>query len=452
MRTFLLLLLSIIILQPQVHNAFAQNQNTGIGTTNPQSKLHVNGDVRLDSNVFVPNGKMGIGTLNPLSRLHIYDGSSGVTNFFQPMVIEGGGNTYLNLVTPNANESGILFGNPSHSASGGIVYNNNDFFTGTPFGLQFRTDGNINRMVINRYGSVGIGTTDPNAALDVRRINSNGTANFWGTQNISHFNYGFLEDTYIRAGKNNSSVVINDIPGGKVGVGTAPTITDGIFDVNGRMRVRSGGSPYTAGIWFNNITNNAQVGFTGMEDDTHIGFYGSGTGFKFTMNTQTGALKVNGSEGSSGQILQSNGSSTSPNWVNKPSAISFSNSSVLSLTGSSNSIPIPGIDNLNFSLTQGAALVYTLTADLQATNCNFCGDSNGFITITISTMGFSTQKLFFYNIRNQENETISGSVHRINLPAGSYTVRASLGRYTSGDGDVYTYIGGVQLILQIYPN
>ena len=44
-----------------------------------------------------------------------------------------------------------------------------------------------------------------------------------GSNNYSHFFFGANEDTYIRAGKNNGNVILNDIAGGKVGVGVFPT-------------------------------------------------------------------------------------------------------------------------------------------------------------------------------------------------------------------------------------
>lgn len=47
------------------------------------------------------------------------------------------------------------------------------------------------------------------------------------------------------------------------------------LDVNGRMRLRYNGSFNTAGIWFNNSSNN-EVCFTGMFNDTIVGFYGNG--------------------------------------------------------------------------------------------------------------------------------------------------------------------------------
>ena len=47
-----------------------------------------------------------------------------------------------------------------------------------------------------------------------------------GSTNVSHFYYGSAEDTYIRGGKAGSYVIINDIPGGAVGINTgAPQIS-----------------------------------------------------------------------------------------------------------------------------------------------------------------------------------------------------------------------------------
>src|SRR6185503_2139752 len=174
-----------------------------------------------------------------------------------------------------------------------------------------------NALTVLRNANVGIGLTNPSSTLDVMRgTGGGGTAQFRGTQHVTHMNFGTNEDTYIRAGKDNQNVIINDIPGGKVGIG----ITDPSFmlDIGNRMRIRSGGGFSSAGLYLNNNDNSQLAAFFGMDDDTHVGFWGSGIGWRFTMNTNTGALKINGSEGQAGQVLRSNGSGSAPTWSNSP--------------------------------------------------------------------------------------------------------------------------------------
>ncbi|MBP9151746.1 MAG: tail fiber domain-containing protein [Flavobacteriales bacterium] len=66
-----------------------------------------------------------------------------------------------------------------------------------------------------------LGSNIPTASLDVRRGNAaDGTAAFRGTTHDSHFNYGTSEDTYIRGGKNDAPVYINDTHNGNVNVVT----------------------------------------------------------------------------------------------------------------------------------------------------------------------------------------------------------------------------------------
>ena len=107
---------------------------------------------------------VGIGTTTPLTKLHVSNGASGATPFtFSPLVIESNGHTYINLLSPAANETAILFGQPGSSANGSVMYNN----TSTPNGFQFRNNGNLTRMVIDNAGNVGIGTVTPAFKLEI---------------------------------------------------------------------------------------------------------------------------------------------------------------------------------------------------------------------------------------------------------------------------------------------
>ncbi len=116
--------------------------------------------------VFVDNvGNVGVGITTPDTMLHVHRSSAGAVtaNAESVAVLERAGNAYLSILTPNASERGVLFGQQSDNAAGGIIYNN----PATSNGLQFRTAGNVTRMVINSQGSVGIGTTNPAAPLEL---------------------------------------------------------------------------------------------------------------------------------------------------------------------------------------------------------------------------------------------------------------------------------------------
>ncbi len=88
--------------------------------------------------------------------------------------------------------------------------------------LNFATNNGVSRMVLKTNGNFGIRNNTPNASLSVGRGTGNdGTAVFFGTTHSSHFNFSTTENTYIRGGLDNSYVIINDISGGRVGIGMA---------------------------------------------------------------------------------------------------------------------------------------------------------------------------------------------------------------------------------------
>ncbi|HEY3386775.1 MAG TPA: hypothetical protein VGK46_09705 [Saprospiraceae bacterium] len=116
-------------------------------------------------------GRMGVGTTAPKRLLHVSNGSSGVTPHSSSCgVFEDDANVSISLITPDANESAIFFGNAASSTHGGIVYNST-----VPNGLAFRTNGNSTKAVINDIGDMGIGDTSPNAKLHVSKGTSGST-------------------------------------------------------------------------------------------------------------------------------------------------------------------------------------------------------------------------------------------------------------------------------------
>ncbi|MCU0389449.1 MAG: hypothetical protein MUE71_12660, partial [Chitinophagaceae bacterium] len=173
---------------------------------------------------------VGIGTINPQRKLHIVDENpAGINpNANSTIVLEKNGTpNYINFLNTSS-ESGILFGvagAPGGAASGGIIYNNPSFGQG----FQFRTGGNTNRMVIDNEGRVGIGTNAPEQLLDVDgNIKLNGEVyRGSGTANLLPICYGSVATTgTISSGTGNFSVV-------KAGTGVYDiTITGEPFSFN----------------------------------------------------------------------------------------------------------------------------------------------------------------------------------------------------------------------------
>jgi len=118
-------------------------------------------------------GTVGIGTTTHEAPLHVVEGSAGTITALtdSSLVLERSARNYLNILSPDDNESAVLFGQPTlGNAAGGIVWDN----SGTPDGLQFRTNGNSTKMVIGSSGNVGIGTTSPSARLHVAGASGDG--------------------------------------------------------------------------------------------------------------------------------------------------------------------------------------------------------------------------------------------------------------------------------------
>lgn len=201
------------------------------------------------------NTKMGIGTMTPKHPLTFPSALGDKISFW-------GGNT---LATDNhygIGVQGAAFQFYVPTVSDNII-----------FGVG-RSASLTEKMRIEGSGNVGIGINNPNGTLEVARgTGTNGTAAFYGTSWTSHFNYSTEETTYIRGGKNNAKVLINDLAGlGNVGIGTASP--------NYKLQVNTIGNG--AGIVH---ANNA-----GIQVGTYVGY---GAGWYGTLSNHPLVLFVN---------------------------------------------------------------------------------------------------------------------------------------------------------------
>ena len=113
------------------------------------------------------SGDVGIGTTNPDGKLHIHDGSAGsvtANGDAANLVIESsatGVDTGLSILSKNTRTNQIFFGDEDDNDIGAIGYVHNGNF------MYFRTN-TSERMRITSAGDVGIGTNSPDAGLDLR--------------------------------------------------------------------------------------------------------------------------------------------------------------------------------------------------------------------------------------------------------------------------------------------
>jgi hypothetical protein len=178
--------------------------------TSQVEQMRINGD-----------GNVGIGTTSPQSKLHIETGSGGTYNpnvNHDDVTIEGSGNIGLQLFSPATSYQYIAFGDPDSVNAGYLRY-----YHGANE-MVFRTNGG-DKMIIDGSGNVGIGTTSPTTPLQVAGIAQivTGSDNaFYGGNYVRVFgdqNYGFRNTggTYIANISMSGNSYFN---GGNVGIGT----------------------------------------------------------------------------------------------------------------------------------------------------------------------------------------------------------------------------------------
>ena len=389
----------------------------------------------------------GIGITTPRARLHVFNGASGNTTPFSPFVVESNTNTYINLLSPEANETSILFGKPSNAASGGIMYN----AVNTPNGLQFRTNGNLTRMLIRNNGDVGIGIGEgvPGATLDVHRgTNGGGTAIFRGTNHVSHFNYSTNEDTYIRAGKANGFVILNDIPGGRVGIGTTnPNAPLGFPPAVGKkITLYPGG---TGDVGFGVQGNLLQIYADHPNADIAFGYDQGGIFTERFRIKGNGAFVVNGNVGTAGQVLQTNGDGAVPSW-SSPTNLLYSNTIILlantqiALT-TGDFVAIPGL-TYSFNAASNTKVLVNFSIYTAPGTCFGCGSSTIYIDVNLDG---SLAKRFIEDVANSTVNSFAGTM-LLQVGPGAHTISFSASR--SGPN---VYVGhsfqASHAVLQIIP-
>ncbi len=107
--------------------------------------------------------KVGVGTTTPSVRLHVTKGFAGnllTIPTTRVSLFEDDASNYIQLLSPDANETGILAGNASTFIKSGIVF-------AADSAVLIRTGGNNTRIFAAKTGLVGVGNTNPQSRLHV---------------------------------------------------------------------------------------------------------------------------------------------------------------------------------------------------------------------------------------------------------------------------------------------
>lgn len=253
------------------------DSRVGIGTANPNAKLHVVGGAIMPS---AGNGaNAGIqfpsdpgGGAGDAAWIRYYPRSGEATTLEigiandpdDHIALVPSGGVGVNTTAP---EGKLQILHTPQDANGNAVIVGPT--TGANLRLGYHTDYSwiqshgAKPLVVNSIGNpVGIARTVPEGTLDVDRGSApGGTAIFRGTQRFSHFNYSTGEDTYIRGGKAASNVYLNDT-GGNVAIGST--------DPQGHMLLVNGPAKVT-GLRINSASLFGRVQWGNSHAGTHTG-------------------------------------------------------------------------------------------------------------------------------------------------------------------------------------
>ena len=202
-----------------LQNSTAIGAFTQVDTSNAMVLGSINGVNSATSNVNV-----AIGTTKPKSALHVSRGSSGnalTISSNRISLFEDNVSNYIQLLSPDANETGVLAGNASTLIKSGIIFTADS-------AVLIRTGGNNTRIFAAKSGLVGIGNTSPQSRLHVSsgttagavysgavQVIESNSASFLQLMNPSSFASGIFSGTELTSARSSiffnpdSSIVFN---------------------------------------------------------------------------------------------------------------------------------------------------------------------------------------------------------------------------------------------------
>ena len=343
-------------------------------TLNANATSSIFGDVYFDTDTLAIdslNNRVGIGTTSPLATFSIQGTIAGQTDIFaiasstgtNLLTVNAGGNLGIGTTTPNQLFS--LYGSEIDAAIS--LGNSNatmwtmgaDISDGSKFKIASSSALGINdRLTIDGNGNLGIGTTTPQALLNIA---STLPRFYLSDTDFAANGHWFMENNagVFSLGTTSSALAVSDTRAlsitnsGNVGIAsTSPyaklavvgnsyftgdlynqgnASTTGNFYAGGNFTI--GGATYLGGNLLPNADNQYDLGSRAMQ--WHIGYFGTSAGFAGTATSSGSSLL------SSGAYLIDSGSTLSVNTTNNQ-PVSFGTGNVNIPNASSTSFTVAG--------------------------------------------------------------------------------------------------------------
>src|SRR3989338_9438535 len=149
----------------------------GFARSNSTGALLIQGNQAGNNNIVLAptSGNVGIGTTEPDGKLHVHTATAGsvtATADGSDFVVEGSDNAGMSILTPDASQGQLVFGTPSDSFGAQVTWNHDTDLmqVGTRNAgadLELTTGNGSTVMHLNDSGNVGIGEVAPGSKLSV---------------------------------------------------------------------------------------------------------------------------------------------------------------------------------------------------------------------------------------------------------------------------------------------
>lgn len=316
-------------------------------------------------------------------------------------------------------------------------------------------------MRVKGYGDIGIGVVTPsgyghggnNRIMEINNSNTgvniqshvilstNGTSGSaggitWASKNLTgaEKRLGFIGSSYQTSNATQLDFYTRDQSGGfaekftilgngNVGIGTlSPNVPLGFPPLLGKKITLYPGA--TGDVGFAVAGNRLQIYSDNPGADVAIGFDAAGTfneRFAFKPN---GALAANGSTGSPGQILQSNGAGAATTWSSSTNVLYNNtvmvNGTSISLFPSNNAADLPGL-SYTFNVPTNTKALVSFNIPFRINGCLTCGISGVYIYL-ISDGSIISQ--FTWELDNNIFTTVSGT-YLFAVAPGTHIIKLS---------------------------